>query len=65
MAGIGTDALYQATKPEYALLDCTVEEYNNNSVNIQNHVQMIENLEIEVLKRFDDEDGTKITIYVP
>ena len=65
MAGIGTDALYQATKPEYALLDCTVEEYNNNSVNIQNHVQMIENLEIEVLKRFDDEDGTKISIYVP
>ncbi len=65
MAGIASDALYQATKPEYALLDCTVEEYENNSVNIQNHVQMVENLEIEVLKRFDDEDGNKITIYVP
>ena len=63
MAGIASDALYQATKPEYALLDCTVEEYNNNSVNIQNHVQMVENLEIEVLKRFDDEDGNKILIY--
>ena len=65
MAGIGSDALYQATKPEYALLDCTVEEYENNSVNIQGHVQMVEDLEIEVLKRFDDGDGTKITIYVP
>ena len=65
MAGIASDALYQSTKPEYALLDCTVEEYNNNSVNIQNHVEMIENLEIEVLKRFDDADGNKITIYVP
>lgn len=64
MAGIASDALYQAAKPKYALLDCTVEEYTNNSVNIQNHVQMVENLEIEVLKRFDDEDGTKITIYV-
>lgn len=65
MAGIAGDALYQATRPEYALLDCTIEEYTNNSVNIQNHVQMVENLEIEVLKRFDDEDGTKISIYVP
>ena len=64
MAGIGTDALYQATKPEYALLDCTIEEYTNNSVNIQNHVQMVEDLGIEVLKRFDDEDGNKITIYI-
>lgn len=65
MAGIGSDALYQATKPEYALLDCTIEEYENNSVNIQGHVQMIEDLEIEVLKRYDDGDGNKITIYVP
>ena len=65
MAGIASDALYRATKPEYALLDCTVEEYNNNSVNIQNHIQMVENLEIQVLKRFDDEDGNKISIYVP
>ena len=64
MAGIASDALYQATKPEYALLDCTVGEYDNNSVNIQSHVQMVEALEIEVLKRFDDEDGNKITIYI-
>lgn len=63
MAGIAGDALYQATKPEYALLDCTVGEYEGNSVNIQNHVQMVEELEIEVLKRFDDEDGNKISIY--
>ena len=65
MAGIGSDALYQAVKPEYALLDCTMEEYENNSVNIQGHVQMVEELDVEVLKRFDDEDGTKISIYVP
>lgn len=64
MAGIASDALYQATMPEYALLDCTIEEYKNNSVNIQNHVEMITNLEIEVLKRFDSEDGNKIYIYV-
>lgn len=64
MAGIASDALYQATKPEYALLDCTIEEYENNSVNIQNHVEMVENLEIDVLKRFDSEDGNKIYIYV-
>lgn len=63
MAGIGSDALYQATKPEYAFLDCTVEEYENNSVNIQNHVEMVENLEIEVLKRYDREEGNRIFIY--
>ena len=63
MAGIASDALYRETKPEYALLDCTVGEYDNNSVNIQNHVQMVENLKIEVLKRFDDDDGIKISIY--
>jgi len=64
MAGIGSDALYQATKPKYALLDCTVEEFENNSVNIQEHIKMIENLDIEVLKRYDTEDGNKIYIYV-
>lgn len=63
MAGIASDALYQATKPEYALLDCTVEEYENNSVNIQNHVEMIENLGIEVSKRYDTAEGNKILIY--
>ena len=63
-AGIGSDALYQATQPEYALLDCTVEEFENNSVNIQEHIKMVENLEIDVLKRFDTEDGNKIYIYV-
>ena len=63
MAGIASDALYQATKPEYALLDCTVGEYEGNSVNIQDHVQMVEDMKIEVLKRFDDEDGNKIYIY--
>lgn len=65
MAGIASDALYQKTMPKYALLDCTVEEYENNSVNIQNHVQMVENLEIEVVRRFDSEEGNKITIFVP
>ena len=65
MAGIASDALYQATKPEFALLDCTIEEYENNSVNIQGHVQMVEELRIDVLKRYDDGDGNKIMIYVP
>ena len=65
MAGIGSDALYQSTKPEFALLDCTVEEFENNSVNIQGHVQMVEELGIEVLKRYDNSDGNKIMIYVP
>ena len=63
MAGIASDILYQETKPEYALLDCTVEEYNNNSVNIQEHVKMVEDLGIRVISRFHSIDGNKIWIY--
>ena len=63
MAGIATDALYQATKPQYALLDCTVEEYEKNSVNIQSHVKMIEELGIRVIKRFTSAEGNRIIIY--
>lgn len=53
MAGIHGQTLYEYTTPEYAFLDCTVEEYDNNSVNIQDHVQLIENLDIQVIKRFE------------
>lgn len=63
MAGIASNHLYQKTEPEYALLDCTVEEYENNSVNIQNHAAMIEELEIKVIRRFDAEEGNRILIY--
>lgn len=63
MAGITSDFLYQKTSPEYVLLDCTKEEYEKNSVNIKNHVQMIEDLGIKVVKRFDGTRGNKILIY--
>ncbi len=63
MAGIASDALYQATGPKYALLDCTREEFENNSVNIQNHVEMIEALGIKVIKRFASETGNRILIF--
>ena len=64
MAGIASDALYQSTNPKAALLDCTVEEYTNNSVMIQDHVTMIEELGIPVLKRFESSEGNKIFLYV-
>ncbi|MBR5578474.1 MAG: MBL fold metallo-hydrolase, partial [Lachnospiraceae bacterium] len=63
MAGIASDILYRETAPDYVLLDCTVEEFNNNSVNIRNHVQMIEELGIKVIKRFEASEGNKIIIY--
>ena len=63
MAGIASDILYRETTPDYVLLDCTLEEFNNNSVNIQNHVQMIEELGIKVIKRFEASEGNKIIIY--
>lgn len=63
MAGIASDVLYRETKPEYALLDCTIEEYNNNSVNIQEHVKMIESLGIKVVRRFDSVSGNTVWIY--
>ncbi len=63
MAGIASDALYQETKPEYALLDCTVEEYEDNRVNIQDHVKMVEELGIKVIKRFSSAEGNRILIF--
>ncbi|MGN0288191.1 MAG: ComEC/Rec2 family competence protein [Lachnospiraceae bacterium] len=63
MAGIASDALYQATSPQYALLDCTLEEYENNSVNIQNHVAMLEQLGIKVIKRFTSTSGNRIVLF--
>ena len=63
MAGIASDALYQLTKPEYVLLDCTHYEYINNNVNIQEHVKLIEDLGIQVIKRFEAPEGNKIIIY--
>jgi beta-lactamase superfamily II metal-dependent hydrolase len=62
MAGIGTDYLYKMSKPEYALLDCTREEYDTNTVRIQDHVRMLEGLGIRVLKRYDGMHGNLIVI---
>lgn len=53
MAGIQGTNLYEYTTPEYTFLDCTVEEYTNNSVNIQDHVNLILDLGIDVVKRFE------------
>lgn len=63
LAGIFNDELYRAASPDIALLDCTSEEYEKNSVGIQEHVKMIEALGIKVLKRFEGEEGNRIRIY--
>lgn len=63
MAGILSDTLYRETIPQYALLDCTEQEFENNSVNIQTHVKMIEDLGIKVIKRFTAKEGNTILIY--
>lgn len=63
MAGIATDALYHATKPQYVFLDCTDYEYRNNSVKIVDHVKMIEGLNIPVIKRFEASKGNQIRLY--
>lgn len=63
MAGIASTKLYEETSPDYVLLDCTLEEFNNNSVNIQDHIRMIEEMGIKVIKRFEAAEGNKILIY--
>ncbi|MGL5258725.1 MAG: ComEC/Rec2 family competence protein [Lachnospiraceae bacterium] len=61
MAGIHSTRLYDTIQPKYTFLDCTEYEYNNNSVQIQDHVKLIEELQITVLKRF--ESLNQIVIY--
>ncbi len=53
IAGISNDILFQLTMPEYALLDCSSEEYRTNAVNILTLTEWVEKLEIPVLKRFE------------
>lgn len=53
IAGISNDILFQLTMPEYALLDCSAEEYKTNAVNILTLTEWVEELEIPVLKRFE------------
>lgn len=53
IAGISNDILFQLTMPEYALLDCSSEEYRTNAVNILTLSDWVEQLEIPVLKRFE------------
>lgn len=62
--GITTEALYTATKAKLALLDCTKEEYDNNSAQIQNTIQLLESLNIPVITRFSAANGNKIYIYL-
>lgn len=53
IAGISNDILFQLTMPEYALLDCSSEEYQTNAVNILTLSDWVEQLDIPVLKRFE------------
>ncbi|MFI3237222.1 MAG: MBL fold metallo-hydrolase [Lachnospiraceae bacterium] len=52
MAGISNDALYHFTTPETCYLDCTIQEYKNNTENIMTHVEMIGELGLPVVMRF-------------
>lgn len=53
MAGISDDRLYQLTKPQTAFVDCSTSEYLEDAVSIKTHLQMLENLKIPVIKRFE------------
>ncbi|MBQ9991686.1 MAG: MBL fold metallo-hydrolase [Lachnospiraceae bacterium] len=61
--GITTESLYTATGAKLALLDCTKEEYENNSAAIQNTIQLLEKLDLPYLPRFQGENGTEIYLY--
>ena len=52
IAGISNDELYRLTMPRYVLLDCSTSEYDENAVNIRQHMKWISELEIPVLRRF-------------
>lgn len=52
IAGISSDELYRLTMPRYVLLDCSTSEYDDNAINIRQHLKWITDLEVPVLKRF-------------
>ena len=61
--GITTQALYTETGARLALLDCTKEEFENNSAQIHQTVQLLEGLEIPFFTRFLGEGGNVIYLY--
>ncbi len=61
--GITTEELYRLTGAGLALLDCTQEEFDNNSAGIQTTVQLVESLEIPVVTRFSSPEGNSIYLY--
>ena len=56
IAGITSDSLYRQTSPEIAFLDCSKEEFESNACNIQEHVAWVENLGIDIIKRFNGDN---------
>lgn len=60
MAGFSTDYLYRLTTPDVAYLDCSRNEYKNNLVNIQVHLDFLRNLNIPIVKRFEGDNILRI-----
>lgn len=52
LAGITSDTLYRLTKPSAAFLDCSTSEYEDNAVNIKEHMVWLEKLQIPIVKRY-------------
>lgn len=52
LAGITSDTLYRLTKPSAAFLDCSTSEYEDNAVNIKEHMAWLEKLQIPIVKRY-------------
>lgn len=61
--GITQETLYRATGARLALLDCTKEEFENNSAQIQNTIQMLEGMELPYITRFSAKGGNFIYLY--
>lgn len=52
LAGITSDTLYRLTKPSAAFLDCSTSEYEDNAVNIKEHMAWLLKLQIPIVKRY-------------
>ncbi|MFI3201967.1 MAG: MBL fold metallo-hydrolase [Eubacteriales bacterium] len=60
MAGISNDQLYRLTTPAYAFLDCSLQEFVNDAVNIQMHLEMLHALQIPIIMRFEGDNEIRI-----
>ena len=60
-SGIPNTTLYELTDADFAFVDCSASEYEQNAVGIKEQLKLIEDMGISIIKRFLGPNEVKIS----